>query len=634
MANRNEDTQTSANQRNRTIIWGLIQMVTSGIVPTYNLFQSECSNASEIYTLTPSTPSTVPLQCVHIGQGAIPNTLADIPCDRLSIDDLLAELNKILGTSYTLDTPGLHDFLDYALGTSHDFGEVYGTLRSLRLEWSHWRRPEDSAAALAEMKRRRHKIQQRRNKAIRGRSVQDTQIPPRRVWDLYSNRVLPYHVMPPTEFEFIDFVPDELWTVSHSWVHAQEREDIMTPINGCRWPVPLPRGISLDHIRIELLNMGAEYVWLDVLCLWQEGITEDDKARLEEWKLDVPTIGHIYQARPYGRPCVTYFNGLGLPLDPSPAVIESDRHWFNRVWTLQETLPNWIPGGLTAVPHSDSPSFFSHLQNLLRSLSTQSHFQKSFDAPRAMAKRYCTTELDRIAGIGYFLQCPTLPLYDRSASLESAWALLIKHMDAQQLTRLFIQYESDVPFGLFVSWAGFLASRPALQCSWQLMDLLDPHTNKLGQYFHEPLATTPCYIISSPGDTHQDSGPQALQLHFYNRTDPITVQVSTTGTHGCLVPNVPYRLLHIGGSGIFWAVVEVVGERGRRGERTLEVIKWGMIQIDRSEGWEFRKLGLAAGRTKVVYLSGKDALAKSGHVDKYIEAFNRARKNLQAENKS
>ncbi len=72
--------------------------------------------------------------------------------------------------------------------------------------------------------------------------------------------------------------------------------DVMTPINGKEWPVPIPKDASLELIRIEMLNLGLLYTWLDVLCLRQkEGLRED--LRVEEWKLDVPTIGRVYQDR-------------------------------------------------------------------------------------------------------------------------------------------------------------------------------------------------------------------------------------------------------------------------------------------------------------------------------------------------
>ncbi len=43
---------------------------------------------------------------------------------------------------------------------------------------------------------------------------------------------------------------------------------------------------------------------------------------MEEWKLDVPTIGWVY-ANPTRVVC--YFNGLGRPLHLTPDYFESDR---------------------------------------------------------------------------------------------------------------------------------------------------------------------------------------------------------------------------------------------------------------------------------------------------------------------
>lgn len=147
-----------------------------------------------------------------------------------------------------------------------------------------------------------------------------------------------------------------MWCVSHSWVDSCERVEVWTKINGEQWPVPLPHDITLDHVRIELLNMGAKYVWLDVLCLRQVGRDEDEGQRQEEWKLDVPTIGYTYSRR--STHCITYFNGLGLPLDISPAILDSTRQWFNRVWTLQESPVSWLPGGLSSRPLVDACAFF------------------------------------------------------------------------------------------------------------------------------------------------------------------------------------------------------------------------------------------------------------------------------------
>ncbi len=83
--------------------------------------------------------------------------------------------------------------------------------------------------------------------------------------------------------------------------------DVQTPINGKEWPVHIPKDVDLNLIRIEMLNLGAEYMWLEVLCLRQKdegGLRED--LRMEEWKLDVPTIGGMYNGK-----VVIYLSGLG-----------------------------------------------------------------------------------------------------------------------------------------------------------------------------------------------------------------------------------------------------------------------------------------------------------------------------------
>ncbi len=119
-----------------------------------------------------------------------------------------------------------------------------------------------------------------------------------RAWDLYANRVVP---------SWSGYTP---WGISHAWVDERDRVNVWSPINGYEWPVPIPRNANLDLIRIEMLNLGAHYVWLDVLCLRQEGGLSED-LRVQEWKIDVPTIGSVYAL---GKPVVCYFCGLGLPL--------------------------------------------------------------------------------------------------------------------------------------------------------------------------------------------------------------------------------------------------------------------------------------------------------------------------------
>ncbi len=46
--------------------------------------------------------------------------------------------------------------------------------------------------------------------------------------------------------------------ISHAWVDEKDREDVLTPINGKEWPVPIPKDTDLNLIRIEMLNLGEE----------------------------------------------------------------------------------------------------------------------------------------------------------------------------------------------------------------------------------------------------------------------------------------------------------------------------------------------------------------------------------------
>ncbi|KAK0499328.1 hypothetical protein EDD18DRAFT_1102696 [Armillaria luteobubalina] len=149
-------------------------------------------------------------------------------------------------------------------------------------------------------------------------------VPPRRLWDLCANRVVPYWV-----------ARSHLWAISHAWVDEKDCVDVMTPINGYEWPMLMPKDADLNLIQIEMkLNLGAQYVWLDVLCLRQEG-GKNEHLHLDEWKLDMPTIRAVYeQGVVYGSLCVVYyFNGLGRPLDLTPGYFESDQWMWNWVST-------------------------------------------------------------------------------------------------------------------------------------------------------------------------------------------------------------------------------------------------------------------------------------------------------------
>ncbi|PBK59035.1 hypothetical protein ARMSODRAFT_1090998 [Armillaria solidipes] len=199
--------------------------------------------------------STIPVLKQRSYTGArkvIPSALVDTLCADLGVDGVLEKLNTTLGTSYALDS--VISILDSYIARNDDFGTAYAYLRPY---WSDISTIEHELRTLEEKDR-----EMRRNAIVDGR-ITNRDVPPRRVWDLYANRVVPYWV-----------ARKYLWGISHAWVDDEDRVDVMTPINRYEWPVPIPKDANLDLIRIEMLNARsrytlhtAEYAWLDVLCL-------------------------------------------------------------------------------------------------------------------------------------------------------------------------------------------------------------------------------------------------------------------------------------------------------------------------------------------------------------------------------
>ncbi|KAF8459255.1 hypothetical protein BDZ91DRAFT_646425, partial [Kalaharituber pfeilii] len=110
--------------------------------------------------------------------------------------------------------------------------------------------------------------------------------------------------------------------VSHAWVADTELDYTITHVNHCLWPVPIPRGITIENIREQLLMYNIRYSWLDVLCLRQVAAPRPDmrlqvdagtlaareRCRLDEWAKDVPLIGETYRQ---ASRIVVYLSGLG-----------------------------------------------------------------------------------------------------------------------------------------------------------------------------------------------------------------------------------------------------------------------------------------------------------------------------------
>ncbi|KAK0429830.1 hypothetical protein EV421DRAFT_1945912 [Armillaria borealis] len=228
--------------------------------------------------------------------------------------------------------------------------------------------------------------------------------------------------------------------MSHAWVDEEDRVGVWIPINEYKWPVPIPKDTNLDLIRIEMLNLGGEYTWLDVLCLRQKGGPNEDM-HMEEWKLDVPTIGYMY----YSKDVVIYLSGLGLPLSLKEGDLDSDWCWFRRAWTLQEVSNSRIiagdmPNGPMHVgPVDEDGNYETELlmrfHKQLGSITNRGIFSQLTD----MQMRVSMNPVDKVTGLAFPLLLWTIPAYNESESLEDAWTALVNEMySVMRMSFLFV----------------------------------------------------------------------------------------------------------------------------------------------------------------------------------------------------
>ncbi|RPA79943.1 hypothetical protein BJ508DRAFT_362849 [Ascobolus immersus RN42] len=321
-------------------------------------------------------------------------------------------------------------------------------------------------------------------------------IPPRRIWDLRSNRVIPF------DSELLKNA--KVWAISHSWVDESERTDIATEINNYEWPVPVPKGTSLENIRSYLLeNLKAEYCWLDILCLRQDcpgDASAFEDIRKQEWEIDIPTIGNVYLGEIN---VLRYYNGLGKRFSLSGW--SSERHWTNRPWTLQETKANSHIGGLEDInsaalseimthPITDG-RYRNHSLNDYERLSTPAMVSRLlefpsplwgdseptadsksesdqvvrsgiFDIIREIRARIATYPVDiRIAGIGLIADFPTLPTYSQSQDAESAWRNCVTHMQTE--------LKEDLLFLLPFAYGSISDTSTRWFPTWKQMETMD-----------------------------------------------------------------------------------------------------------------------------------------------------------------
>ena len=164
----------------------------------------------------------VPLQRAYTGRKPmISSRLADTPCTMFSLQGFLDQLNTTLGTLYSLDMPSLSSLLEDCITNDYDFGMAYGHLRRIwyTRDWSTIR---DT------LRKWEEKDKEMRRKALVGNRIVNPYLTPRRVWDLCSNRVVPFWSTGiPTTAVTAERRDLMLRPRSHAWVDEKEIDAVV-----------------------------------------------------------------------------------------------------------------------------------------------------------------------------------------------------------------------------------------------------------------------------------------------------------------------------------------------------------------------------------------------------------------------
>ncbi|KAK0499294.1 hypothetical protein EDD18DRAFT_1440940 [Armillaria luteobubalina] len=383
--------------------------------------EEDCSSGYDTYgrivtplevTLTSLTEtgldeSTIPVlnQRTFMGTKVISSSLADTLCIDLSINGMLKELNTALGTSYNLDS--VNSILEPYITQNVDFGTAYAYL------WPYW---DEILKIVHKLRTQEAEDKEMQQNVLMDGKITNCHVPPRRVWDLCANWVVPCWMRS-------WLAEGELWAISHAWVDEKERVDVMTSINRCEWPVPMLKDANLDLIRIEMLNIR------------QEG-GNNEHLRLKEWELDMPTIGSVYEHADRG---VYYFNGLGRPLHLTLGYFESDRCWFRHAWMLQEMMIFPIIAGVTGKDVVDT-QIQRRFDEELKSLQKRPGFMSVLHYVSDMQNWVSTKPLDKITGLVYPLRPFVIPIYDPKQSPEESWEVLMDVMGFHYQMQLLFHY--------------------------------------------------------------------------------------------------------------------------------------------------------------------------------------------------
>ena len=409
---------------------------------------------------TGTLPSAKTLE--FCASGNITPEQADVPCQ--VGEALWRSLVTLVGLHEDMTqakNQWIQNDVRYFVACNYDFGFAYA---AARVAWAHFNEPSVDCSVISVHRGRWHKhartLDEARSKAIeidlqtqQELIVSPYSIMPRRLWDLKSNRVVNFRMLHAAQTT-IKTKPI-FWAVTHSW--TRDMSPIWTAINQYQWPVPLPKDITLESLRSELLALGAEYVWIDVVCLRQKSEVEHlEKLRVEEWKLDIPTIGNVYRT---AANIVRYFNGLGVRF--SNQDWDGPRHWLQRAWTLQEIADEntTINGGILQgdedqiflnssgeVLGKDKVRKVIKLRSALRpvlQLAAQvdgPYGCELYELAREMSRRHATQPVDKLAGLFYLLRTTKLPCYDANKTGEDIWRQCFYLLPPEQKAQILFNF--------------------------------------------------------------------------------------------------------------------------------------------------------------------------------------------------
>ena len=431
--------------------------------------------------IPPSISSYDTLLTENCADGNITPELADVPCRNLNNEVLCRSLAALIGLhkdTIQAKHQWMRNDTHYFVSCNFDFGLAYA---AARVAWKDFDSVDSRAISTQRYRWHKHAQQllEERLKAVEvdhsstlpGRQdliSSPYSVMPRRLWDLKSNRVVDFHMLHAFQSTIenrptVKTIPI-FWAVSHSW--TSDMPPVSTAVNQHQWLIPLPENIGLDDVRSELLTLGAEYIWLDVVCIRQnsEG-TLLRHLQWKEWRLDMPTIGNIYRM---AAKIVRYFNGLGVPF--SKEGWDDPRHWLQRARTLQEiaqektTINGGIPRrrdqGRAPVPvpvptQQEQDEQAQHEQDeqaqheqdqgpLLNSrgkvngktiklrdairpviqLAAKVDSNRGcevYELAKEMTKRHASYPADKTLGLFYLLRTTKLPCYDAHMTGEDFW---------------------------------------------------------------------------------------------------------------------------------------------------------------------------------------------------------------------